>query len=138
MGTDDADVFDIDEGVLTFKQSPNYEDPSGWRAPNTVLNVTVVATDSDDEPAMAMAMVTVMVTNVDEAGTLTLSTLQPVDGIDVTATLTDIDSVTDGNPTGTVTADDITGSGPSPSTMRAPTPTLTRRRRPTTRRNRPT
>ena len=34
-----------------------------------------------------------MVTNVDEAGTLTLSTLQPVDGIDVTATLTDIDSV---------------------------------------------
>ena len=37
-----------------------------------------------------------MVTNVDEAGTLTLSTLQPVDGIDVTATLTDIDgAVTD-------------------------------------------
>ena len=35
--------------------------------------------------------VTVNVTNVDEAETLTLSTLQPVDGIVVTATLTDID-----------------------------------------------
>ena len=29
-----------------------------------------------------MKVVTVTVTNVDEAGTLTLSTLQPVDGID--------------------------------------------------------
>ena len=44
--------------------------------------------------------VTVMVTNVDEAGTLTLSTLQPVDGIDVTATLTDIDSVSQWEPHG--------------------------------------
>ena len=44
-----------------------------------------------------------MVTNVDEAGTLTLSTLQPVDGIDVTATLTDIDSVNSESLTGAVT-----------------------------------
>ena len=52
-------------------------------------SITVVATDSDDD--MDDMAVTVTVTNVDEAGTLTLSTLQPVDGIDVTATLTDID-----------------------------------------------
>ena len=38
--------------------------------------------------------VTVTVTNVDEAGTLTLSTLQPVDGIELTAVLTDIDGAT--------------------------------------------
>ena len=40
-------------GVLTFKQSPNYEDASGCKQRNE-YNVTVVATDSDDEPAMAM------------------------------------------------------------------------------------
>ena len=84
-------------------QSPNYENAE---ADNEYM-VMVVATDSDNEPAMAMAMVTVMVTNVDEAGTLTLSTLQPVDGIDVMATLTDIDSVANGNSTGTVTPGDI-------------------------------
>ena len=44
-----------------------------------------------------MTMMTVMVTDVDEAGTLTLSTLQPVDGIEVTTKLTDIDSVTGQN-----------------------------------------
>ena len=38
---------------------------------------------------------------------LTLSTLQPVDGIEVTAALTDIDSVASGNLLGTVTAGDI-------------------------------
>ena len=37
-------------------------------------------------------MVTVI--NVDEAGTITLSTLQPVDGVPMTASLTDTDVVT--------------------------------------------
>ena len=86
-GTDDG-VFDIDEGVLTFKQSPNYEGAEDQGADN-VYNVTVVATDSDDQ--MDTMTVIVMVTDVDEAGTLTLSTLQPVDGIPVMTTLTDID-----------------------------------------------
>ena len=53
LGGADADVFDIDEGVLTFKQSPNYEDPVDANTDNE-YNVTVVATDSDDQPAMAM------------------------------------------------------------------------------------
>ena len=98
-GADD-DVFDIKNGVLTFKQPPNYEAPADAGTLNT-YSVMVVATDSDG--GTAMITVTVMVTNVDEAGTLTLSTLQPVDGIEVTATLTDIDSVTiDQNPMGTV------------------------------------
>ena len=103
----DAGVFDIDEGVLTFKESPNYEMATGGGANGTsnTYSVTVVATDSNG--ATAEKPVTVMVTNVDEAGTLTLSTLQPVDGIEVMTTLTDIDSVTSGNPTGTVTAEDI-------------------------------
>ena len=105
LSGNDAGDFDINEGVLTFKQSPNYEDPADVGTDN-VYDIMVVATDSDN--SAAQKAVTVMVTDVDEAGTLTLSTLQPVDGIEVTATLTDIDSVTDGNLTGTVTATDIT------------------------------
>ena len=100
----DAGVFNITAGVLIFKQSPNYEAPADVGTDNE-YEVTVVATDSDN--SAAEKAVTVMVTNEDEAGTLTLSTLQPVDGIDVTATLTDIDSVANGNDMGTVTADDI-------------------------------
>ena len=112
-GTDAGD-FNITDGVLTFKQSPNYEDPADANTDNE-YEVTVVVTDSADQTAM-MA-VTVMVTNEDEAGTLTLSTLQPVDGIEVTATLTDIDGTVTGtawkwakslNKTGTYT--DIDGA----------------------------
>ena len=73
---------------LAFKQSPNYEAPADAGTDN-VYNITVVATDSDDQTDM-MA-VTVTVTNVDEAGTITLSTLQPRVGTPLTATLTDID-----------------------------------------------
>ena len=100
-----AAEFDINNGVLTFKNSPNYEAPADGGI-NNVYNITVVATDSDDLTDM-MADVTVTVTNEDEGGTLTLSTLQPVDGIEVTTTLTDIDSVATGNAPGTVTAANI-------------------------------
>ena len=41
-----------------------------------------------------MIIVTVTVTNVNEEGTVTLSTRQPVDGIELTATLSDIDGDT--------------------------------------------
>ena len=42
-GTDDED-FDIEGGVLTFKESPNYEDPSDYDT-DKAYSVTVVATD---------------------------------------------------------------------------------------------
>ena len=84
-----AGDFSITGGVLRFKSAPNYEP-----AADSTYSITVVATDSDGQTDEMD--VTVTVTNVDEAGTLTLSTLQPVDGILVTATLTDIDgAVTD-------------------------------------------
>ena len=86
-GADAAD-FNLTAGMLTFKQSPNYEAPADAGTDN-VYNVTVVATDSDNQTAMIT--VTVMVTNVDEEGTLTLSTVQPRVGTPLTATLTDID-----------------------------------------------
>ena len=85
----DADVFSIDdEGVLTFKAVPNFEAPKDAGKDN-VYNITVVATDSDGQTDEMD--VTVTVTNVEEDGTVTLSTLQPRVGTALTATLTDID-----------------------------------------------
>ena len=83
-GENDED-FSITGGVLRFKSAPNYEAQSTY-------SIMVVATDSDEEQPAELT-VTVTVTNVDEAGTLTLSTLQPVDGIEMTTILTDIDGV---------------------------------------------
>ena len=111
-GTDAAD-FSITGGVLRFKSAPNYEADSTY-------NITVQASDSDEATTPLMA-VTVTVTNEDEAGTLTLSTLQPVDGIELTTTLTDIDGVRT-----VLRMSPI--SGPSPPGGRAPTPSSKGRR----------
>ena len=74
--------------MLTFKASPNFEAPKDVGKDN-VYNITVVATDSDDQTDEMD--VTVTVTNVEEDGTVTLSLLQPRIGTALTATLTDID-----------------------------------------------
>ena len=99
MSGADASKFDItgDTGTrtLSFKDAPapvpNYESP-GDSNRNNVYEVTVVVTDSkgnSDEQD-----VTVKVTNVEEHGTVTLSTLQPRVDVPVTATLADPDNVT--------------------------------------------
>ena len=75
-------------------QAPNYESP-GDSGANNVYAVTVKVTDSksnSDEQE-----VTVKVTNVEEPGTIELSTLQPRVGFPVTATLTDPDNITAGS-----------------------------------------
>ena len=90
-GTDEGD-FDIDGGVLTFKESPNFEDPAdgdGQDGDNT-YEVTVQATDSTMK--MGMKEITVTVTNVNELGTVTLSALRPQSATPFTATLTDLDN----------------------------------------------
>ena len=94
----DASKFSItDTGAtrtLAFKANPNYESP-GDSGGNNVYEVTLVVTDSkgnSDEQE-----VTVKVTNMEEAGTVTLSTLQPRVGFPVTATLTDADNTTPGS-----------------------------------------
>ena len=51
-----------------------------------------------------METVTVTVTNVEEAGKVELSTLQPKAGVELTATLTDPDNITASNPTGAIEA----------------------------------
>ena len=99
-GNDDEDVFTIVDGVLRFAKIPDYEAPFNS---NTSLSleirntyrVTIIVTDdgtpvSDDEET-----VVVKVTNVDEPGTVSLSTLQPLEEVPFVATLSDPDGRTD-------------------------------------------
>ena len=98
----DADVFDINDGVLTFKKSPDYEmpgdvagtSPSTAAANDNMYEVTVQATDSTMK--MGMKEVMVEVTNEEERGMVTLSALRPQSATEFTATLTDPDGGTTG------------------------------------------
>ena len=103
VGTD-AGAFDISNGVLTFKKSPDYEMPTdvGWHycpstaaADDNMYEVTVQATDSTMKTGMKEVMVEVA--DVDEMGMVTLSARRPQREVAFTATLTD----PDGDPTGT-------------------------------------
>ena len=92
-GTDAGD-FKIDDGVLTFASSPNFEAAAVDGTDNT-YEVTVVAsagTSTDDTVVMDNYPVTVEVTNVEEAGSIVLSTLQPQVEIPITATISDPDN----------------------------------------------
>ena len=74
-----------------LRSNPDYESP-GDSGGDNVYEVTLVVTDSkgnSDEQD-----VTVKVTNIEEDGVVTLSTLQPRVGFPVTATLADPDNVT--------------------------------------------
>ena len=91
---DDAGKFNIGNqtggilGQLTFKAQPNYESPGDADGDND-YKVTVVVSDgkgnSDEHD------VTVSVTNVEEDGEVTISTLQPRVGVELSADLTDPD-----------------------------------------------
>ena len=86
--------FDLTEGgVLTFKSPPDFEDDDA--SVNNAYMVTVQVTDSGDvdgsDPQMDTQGVTVNIGNVDERGTVTLSTLQPLEARPLTATVEDID-----------------------------------------------
>ena len=85
----DRDKFSIDaSGVLTFKTSPNFEAPADTGR-NNRYDVTVVVTDSGGNTDSRN--VTVTIDNVDEDGVVTLSTVQPEDGVTLTASLEDPD-----------------------------------------------
>ena len=66
---DDDNLFTIDDGVLAFRDPPNYEDPQSAAAGN-VYKVTV-------EAAGGTRSVSVTVTDVDEAGTVSIDRPQP-------------------------------------------------------------
>ena len=77
----DSSAFDISGGNLTFKSPPDFEIKSTYQ-------VTVVATDSRNPGTLD---VTVNIVNMDEAGSVTLSSRQPQVEATLTATLSDPD-----------------------------------------------
>ena len=83
LGGTDATFFDIDAstGQLQTQAALDYETKSGY-------TVTVTASDGT---LTATVDVTVTVTNIDEAGTVALSTNQPSARAEITAALTDPD-----------------------------------------------
>ena len=86
----DMEDFAIENGVLRFKSSPDFESPGN---DSNTYEVTVQASDGG-QGTTATEVVTIEVTNVDEDGTVTLSTLQPQVGVAITATLADPDTIT--------------------------------------------
>ena len=84
---DDALDFTIAGGELRFRTSPNYEAPADANTDNTYLVTLKAVADGE----MDTHNVTIMVTNVDEDGTVTLSTTSPTVGGELTAMLSDPD-----------------------------------------------
>ena len=83
----DMDDFTIVGGVLRFANSPDFEAAADSGTNNT-YEFTVNASDGTNSATEDVAL---DVTNVEEPGVVTLSTLQPQVGVDVTATLADPD-----------------------------------------------
>ena len=85
----DRSKFDITDGTLTFMTdfTPNYEMPADDNMDNT-YEVMVVATVGGMSGTRDVKL---MVTNVEEDGTVTLNRTQPRAGVSVMATLTDPD-----------------------------------------------
>ena len=90
-GTDAGD-FTIENGVLRFRASPDFENPKGGTAdPPTSNTYTVVVQATDETMKVGTKTVTVEVTNVNEDGTVTLSARRPQTDIAFTAAVTDLD-----------------------------------------------
>ena len=92
LGGVDAGDFTIDNGVLSFKKSPDYENPMGGTAsPPTSNTYTVMVKATDETRRVASKDVTVEVTNVEEDGTVELSARRPQSDTMFTAEVTDPD-----------------------------------------------
>ena len=91
---DDAGDFMIENGVLSFKKSPNFEMSTGGGSAdtNTSSTYTLTVKATDETRRMGMKEVMVMVTNVDEAGKVTLSARRPQSNTAFTAIVTDPDT----------------------------------------------
>ena len=87
--TGDYDAFTMDGGALSFKTPPDFEAPD----PDNTYEVTVRVSDGPNVPTLD---VTITVTNVEEAGTLTRSSEPPQVDAELTATLSDPDGVNSG------------------------------------------
>ena len=97
--------FEIDSGGnVVFKETPNFEDPDDANGDN-VYQYTVVATDvqSGSTRRATRHEVTLTVQDVEEAGAISVSNLNPAVGESVTFTISD--------PDGGIVLDQLPGSG---------------------------
>ena len=91
LSGNDADDFTITGGLLKFNTPPDYESAGDANTHNE-YEVTVGAGDGGED-RVATEQVTVKVRNVDEEGRVELSAERPKVGVELTAMLTDPDSV---------------------------------------------
>ena len=89
LETDSAYFAITNSGVLSFDPVPDFEDEKDLDG-NSVYHVTVQASDGNNISRLDM---TVTVTNVEEAGTVELSSVQPQVDTPLTATLDDPDEI---------------------------------------------
>ena len=86
-GTDRGDFAISTDGIVTFKKTPNYEDPEDSNDDN-VYSFRVNASDGDNSRNLG---VTVTVVDLEEAGVITVSNLNPGVGDELSFALTDPD-----------------------------------------------
>ena len=89
LAGEDAGAFAIsDDGVLTFKETPNFEGP----ADDNLNNVYKVMLQASSDGQTATEDLEITVTDEDEPGKVTLSQPQPQVGRGLEATLSDVDT----------------------------------------------
>ena len=82
-------------GSLAFNSAPDYESPSDTDR-NNYYELFVIATDDGQPPASSRVSLTVRVLNIDEPGTVSLSTRGPQVGVEIRAELVDPDGGVNG------------------------------------------
>ena len=95
---DDAGDFRLSSSsgmstMLMFRSSPNYEMPTDMNEDNIYMVTVKASYGSGAEMVMDTQTVTVYVTNMEEDGTVILSSMTPVVGTPLTANVTDLDVV---------------------------------------------
>ena len=91
VGGTDAYDFSVTDGVLKFKNSPDFE--TSTARGGTANAYTVIVTASDGNGGKETETVNVEVTDVEEPGKITSTVVQPKEGVEFTATLADDDGV---------------------------------------------
>ena len=89
----DSGFFDIEEGRLTFKTPPDYEGPQDSGRDNVYEVIVTATTDRtvNNPTTTTTRRVDVRVMDLDEPGTISLTTVQPKEDVALTATLADPD-----------------------------------------------